>query len=162
MSIHFVADYCTAHNTTKPQWLGDDGEIVVELPRGEEEGEGEGEDEDGGGGGASKGKGKGKPKIKPRRATAVSGTNSNAVGMGAGWRAVYFGRSLLLSCGTKKGGEITGHPSGLRFSTHKVVGFMRPRSAATTRFRETRLSRSLREGRFLSHVERRHGWSPWI
>lgn len=61
------------------QWLGDNGEIVVELPRGEEgEEEEEGGDDDGGSGGGSsstgKGKGKGKEKAKARRFTAVSRT----------------------------------------------------------------------------------------
>lgn len=57
------------------QWLGDNGEIVVELPRGEDE-EGEDGDDDGGRGGesSSAGKGKGKEKAKARRFTAVSGT----------------------------------------------------------------------------------------
>ncbi|CBN74451.1 conserved unknown protein [Ectocarpus siliculosus] len=53
------------------RWLGDDGEIVVELPRGEDE-EGEDGDDDGGRGGesSSAGKGKGKEKAKARRFTA--------------------------------------------------------------------------------------------
>ncbi|CAB1118156.1 unnamed protein product [Ectocarpus sp. CCAP 1310/34] len=54
------------------RWLGDNGEIVVELPRGEDE-EGEDGDDDGGRGGesSSAGKGKGKKKAKARRFTAA-------------------------------------------------------------------------------------------
>lgn len=61
----------------RPKWLGDDGEIVVELPR-EEEKDGNGGNDGGVGGGGgepeggeSNGKGKGKGKAKPRRFTAV-------------------------------------------------------------------------------------------
>lgn len=57
------------------QWLGDNGEIVVELPRGEEEEDGDGDDDGGTGGQASStDKGKGKKKATARRFTAVSTT----------------------------------------------------------------------------------------
>eukprot|EP00903_Cladosiphon_okamuranus_P010967 g10358.t1 len=59
------------------RWLGDDGEIVVELPREEEEEDGNVGDHGGDGGnggehgdGEAGGKGKGKAKTKPRRFTA--------------------------------------------------------------------------------------------
>eukprot|EP00752_Nemacystus_decipiens_P004132 g3781.t1 len=64
-----------AEEPEERRWLGDDGEIVVELPREEEvDGDGgDGGDGDGGGereGVEASGKGKGKAKVKPRRFTA--------------------------------------------------------------------------------------------
>lgn len=57
------------------QWLGDNGEIVVELPRKDGEVGDDGDNDDGGGDGESSatGRGKGKEKAKARRFTAVSG-----------------------------------------------------------------------------------------
>ncbi|CAN0463224.1 unnamed protein product, partial [Ectocarpus sp. 12 AP-2014] len=52
------------------RWLGDNGEIVVELPRGEDEEGEDGNDHGGRGGESSSGKGKGKGKAKARRFTA--------------------------------------------------------------------------------------------
>lgn len=89
------------HNNAK--WLGDDGEIVVELPREQEE-DGNGSDGDNGGGGGEhesggtnatgNGKGKGKAKAKARRFTAVRVDDvvwcGGCVGGGVyvGWRGV--------------------------------------------------------------------------
>jgi len=63
--------------TLRPQWLGENGEIVVELPREEEE---DGDGREGGSDGGPRdgesdapatGKGKGKQKHKARRFTKV-------------------------------------------------------------------------------------------
>lgn len=75
------------HNTPNPQpdqWLGDNGEIVVELPR--EDGDDVGnEDDDGGGDSDGNGEGKkGKGKAKPHRFTAVSGVRDVGKGVSIG------------------------------------------------------------------------------
>ncbi|CAN0199383.1 unnamed protein product [Pylaiella littoralis] len=72
-SVEFEVDNDADEEPEERRWLGDDGEIVVELPRGQDEDVGDGGDEDDSGGdgesGAS-GRGKGKEKAKARRFTA--------------------------------------------------------------------------------------------
>lgn len=65
----FLARNVTSKNQ---KWLGDNGEIVVELPREDESEDGLHEASSGDGDGDGKGKGKGKQKTKVRRFTAVS------------------------------------------------------------------------------------------
>lgn len=79
------------------KWLGDDGEIVVELPRGQEEEDDNGSGGGGGGGGEredgeANGKGKGKAKAKVRRFTAVR----KWVDAARGWSGV--GRRGGMGC----------------------------------------------------------------
>lgn len=66
------------------QWLGDNGEIVVELPR-EEEDEGQESGSEGGGTGDVAGRGKGKEKAKVHRFTAVSGEPARRWCLSLGW-----------------------------------------------------------------------------
>ena len=104
-----VVHHDNRNTTTAEKWLGDDGEIVVELPREEEEEGGDGGDDVDGGeheGGEASGKGKRKAKAKPRRFTAVR------VDRCVAWEGRDgFGRSLVGRCWHGKRGWHVPNPA---------------------------------------------------